>query len=280
MEQAEALLKAGDLDGCLKEVTARIRADSAAVLPRVFLFQLFCVLGEWERARRQLYVLKDMDAGTIPMFEVYDSVIQCEHMRSAVFAGKRSPLMFGKPSQWMADLAAALVALAEGRKDEAERLRDAAFDAAPTVSGQINGEDFEWLADADGRLGPVFEVFLNGHYYWVPVNAVASISFEPPADLRDLVWTPAEFRWANGGEAVGFIPTRYPGTEACDDNRLRLSRLTDWTEAGNELVLGHGQRILVTDQNDYPLLSVEKVSLNVDFADDGDAEQSAGADEV
>ena len=280
MEQAEALLKAGDLDGCLKEVTARIRADSAAVLPRVFLFQLFCVLGEWERARRQLYVLKDMDAGTIPMFEVYDSVIQCEHMRSAVFAGKRSPLMFGKPSQWMADLAAALVALAEGRKDEAERLRDAAFDAAPTVSGQINGEDFEWLADADGRLGPVFEVFLNGHYYWVPVNAVASISFEPPADLRDLVWTPAEFRWANGGEAVGFIPTRYPGTEACDDNRLRLSRLTDWTEAGNELVLGHGQRILVTDQNDYPLLSVEKVSLNVDVADDGDAEQSAGADEV
>ena len=280
MEQAEALLKAGDLDGCLKEVTARIRADSAAVLPRVFLFQLFCVLGEWERARRQLYVLKDMDAGTIPMFEVYDSVIQCEHMRSAVFAGKRSPLMFGKPSQWMADLAAALVALAEGRKDEAERLRDAAFDAAPTVSGQINGEDFEWLADADGRLGPVFEVFLNGHYYWVPVNAVASISFEPPADLRDLVWTPAEFRWANGGEAVGFIPTRYPGTEACDDNRLRLSRLTDWTEAGNELVLGHGQRILVTDQNDYPLLSVENVSLNVDVADDGDAEQSAGADEV
>ena len=280
MEQAEALLKAGDLDGCLKEVTARIRADSAAVLPRVFLFQLFCVLGEWERARRQLYVLKDMDAGTIPMFEVYDSVIQCEHMRSAVFAGKRSPLMFGKPSQWMADLAAALVALAEGRKDEAERLRDAAFDAAPTVSGQINGEDFEWLADADGRLGPVFEVFLNGHYYWVPVNAVASISFEPPADLRDLVWTPAEFRWANGGEAVGFIPTRYPGTETCDDSRLKLSRLTDWTEAGNELVLGHGQRILVTDQNDYPLLSVEKVSLNVDVADDGDAEQSAGADEV
>ncbi|TVQ27865.1 MAG: virulence protein SciE type [Wenzhouxiangella sp.] len=263
MEQAEALLKAGDLDGCLKEVTARIRADSAAIAPRVFLFQLFCVLGEWERARRQLYVLKDMDAGTIPMFEVYDSVIQCEHMRSAVFAGKRSPLMFGKPSQWLADLAAALAALAEGRKDEAERLRDAAFDAAPGVAGQINGDAFEWLADADGRLGPVLEVFLNGHYYWVPINAVASITIEPPADLRDLVWTPAEFRWANGGEAVGFIPTRYPGTETCDDNRLKLSRLTEWTEAGNELVVGHGQRILVTDQNDYPLLGVEKISLEV-----------------
>ncbi len=267
MEQAEALLKAGDLDGCLKEVTARIRADGAAIAPRVFLFQLFSVLGEWERARRQLYVLKDMDAGTIPMFEVYDAVIQCEHMRSAVFDGKRSPLMFGQPSEWLANLAAALVALAEGKKDEAERLRDSAFEAAPAVPGQINGEAFEWLADADGRLGPVLEVFLKGQYYWVPFHAVASISIEPPADLRDLVWTPAEFRWANGGEAVGFIPTRYPGTEAGNDSRLKLSRLTEWAEAGNDLVLGSGQRVLVTDQNDYPLLSVEKVTLEVPACD-------------
>ncbi len=262
MEQAEALLKSGDLDGCLKEVTARIRADSAAVAPRVFLFQLFSVLGEWERARRQLYILKDMDAGTIPMFEVYDTVIQCEHIRTAVFEGKRSPLMFGKPSDWLAQLAAALGALAEGRAEEAQRLRDAAFEAAPTTAGQVNGEPFEWLADADGRLGPVLEVFLNGHYYWVPFHAVASVTIEPPSDLRDLVWTPAEFRWANGGEAVGFIPTRYPGTEGSDDSRLKLSRLTEWNEVSNELVCGSGQRLLVTDQKDYPLLSIEKISLN------------------
>lgn len=266
MEQAEALLKAGDLDGCLKEVTARIRADGSAIAPRVFLFQLFCVIGEWERARRQLYILKDMDAGTIPMFEVYDTAIQCEHIRTAVFAGQRSPLMFGEPKQWVADLAAALAALAQGRKDEAERLRDQAFEAAPTTAGTINGNAFEWIADADGRLGPILEVFLNGHYYWVPINSIARISLEPPADLRDLVWAPAEFRWANGGEAVGFIPTRYPGSEAADDSRIRLSRLTEWEECGNNLVIGHGQRILVTDQDDYPLLGVTSIDIASDDA--------------
>lgn len=277
MEQAEALLKAGDLEGCLQEVTAQVRADGSAIAPRVFLFQLFCVLGEWERARRQLYVLKDMDAGTIPMFEVYDSVIQCEHVRGAVFAGQRAPLVFGQPGQWMADLVAAVAALGQGRADEAERLRDAAFDQAPSVSGKINEQDFEWLADADGRLGPVLEVMLKGQYYWVPMDAVASISMEPPGDLRDLVWMPAEFRWRNGGEAVGFIPTRYPGTESGDDSRLKLSRLTEFDEVSEDLVLGRGQRLLVTDQDDYPLLSIS--SIVMEGAEDGsdDADQAGGA---
>ena len=33
-------------------------------------------------------------------------------------------------------------------------LRDKAFEAAPTNAGKINGEAFEWIADADERLGP------------------------------------------------------------------------------------------------------------------------------
>lgn len=261
MEQAEALLKSGDLAGCLKEVTERVRKDASATAPRVFLFQLFCVLGQWERARRQLYILKDMDASTVPMFETYDAVIQCEHIRQAVFAGKRTALMFGKPSQWSADLSAGLAALAEGRADEAERLRDQAFENAPESKGTINGDAFEWIADADGRLGPVLEAFINGHYYWVPMNCIASMRLEPPEDLRDLVWAPAEFKWANEGEAVGFIPARYPGSESAEDSRLALARLTEWEELGNDLVIGHGQRLLVTDQNDYPFLGVTEIII-------------------
>jgi type VI secretion system protein ImpE len=263
MEKAEALLKEGDLDACLAEVMERVRADGAAIAPRVFLFQLFCVLGQWERARRQLYVLKDTDASTVPMFEVYDNLLQCEQVRQAVFDGQRSPLIFGKPAQWTADLASAVSALAAGNEADAEKMRDQAFDAAPETAGTINSEPFEWLADADGRLGPVLEVFLNGHYYWVSVDSVASVSMEPPEDLRDLVWAPAEFKWANGGEAVGFIPVRYPGSESADDNRLKLSRLTEWDERSNNLVVGFGQRVLVTDTNDYALLAVNRINLDV-----------------
>ena len=278
MENAEALLKEGDLDGCLAEVMQHVRADGSAIEPRVFLFQLFCVLGQWERARRQLYILKDADASTIPMFEVYDNLLQCEQVRQAVFGGQRSPLMFGKPAQWTADLASAVSALAAGKDAEAEEMRDRAFDAAPATAGTINSEPFEWLADADGRLGPLLEVFLNGHYYWVPLDSVASVSMEAPEDLRDLVWAPAQFKWANGGEAVGFIPVRYPGSEAAEDDRIKLSRLTQWDERSNNLVMGLGQRVLVTDQDDYSFLAVSRIELDVqtpsepmDFGELGDA---------
>lgn len=280
MEKAEALLKEGDLDACLADVMEHVRADGSAIAPRVFLFQLFCVLGQWERARRQLYILKDADASTIPMFEVYDNLLQCEQVRQAVFAGQRSPLMFGKPAQWTADLASAVTALAAGKDAEAEEMRDRAFEAAPTTAGTINSEPFEWLADADGRLGPLLEVFLNGHYYWVPLDSVASVSMEPPADLRDLVWAPAEFRWANGGEAVGFIPVRYPGSESSEDNRIRLSRLTEWEERSNNLVVGHGQRVLVTDQDDYSLLAVTRIELEVQASSEPmDFSEANNADE-
>ncbi len=274
MEQAEALLKSGDLDGCLQVVMSQLRSDASAIKPRILLFQLYCVVGEWERARRQLYILKDMDAATIPMFESYDSIIQCEHVRRAVFAGERSPLVFGQPAEWTAKLAAALAALAAGRLSEASALRDAAFDEAPTVQGQIDGRHFEWLADADGRLGPLFEVFIKGNYYWVPMDCVASLRLSEPEDLRDLVWAPVELRWSNGGEAVGFMPARYPGSESADDTRLQLSRLTEWQEPVPELLIGLGQRLLLTDEDEYPLLGVRQIDINSDQIGPVDANDS------
>ena len=60
---------------------------------------------------------------------------------------------------------------------------------------------FAWIADADPRLGPVLEVFVNGNYMWVPFARVHAMQFDPPADLRDQVWMPARFTWSNGGEA-------------------------------------------------------------------------------
>jgi len=247
----------------MQEAMQAVRADAGNTRHRVLLFQVQCLVGEWEKARRQLYVLKDMDASTIPMFETYDPVIQCEMFRAAVFRGERSPLFFGEPREWLATLSSALAPLAEGETARAAELRDQAFEQAPTSAGRIDDDVFEWIADADERLGPVLEVFLNGRYYWVPFEHVHVVDMDPPEDLRDLVWTPARFQWANGGDAVGFIPTRYPGTEGADDDRLRLSRLTEWRSAdgGEAVSIGLGQRILATDQGEYPLLATREIRL-------------------
>ncbi len=79
-------------------------------------------------------------------------------------------------------------------------------------AGDIDGQPFEWIADADSRLGPVLEAVINGRYYWVPFSRLSRIQIEPPEDLRDMVWMPAHLQFENGGESVALIPTRYQGS--------------------------------------------------------------------
>jgi type VI secretion system protein ImpE len=258
---AEEKLRAGDLSACLADLQAEVRRNPAEARPRIFLAQLLMVLGEWDRALTQLSVIAEMDAGTIPMTRAYATAIQCERLRVSVIKGERSPLIFGDPEPWLALVVQGLAALAAGRTDQADTLRAEAFDAAPATVGSLNGTEFEWIADADSRLGPILEVLLNGAYYWVPFHRIAAIEFEAPADLRDLVWLPAQFTWANGGEAVGFIPTRYAGTETAEDSALRLSRKTEWALIGTEAFAGRGQRVLATSADEVPLLEVRELRL-------------------
>jgi type VI secretion system protein ImpE len=258
---AEEKLRAGELSGCLADLQAEVRRNPSEPRARIFLAQLLMVLGEWDRALTQLNVIAEMDAAAIPMTRAYGATIQCERLRASVLKGERSPLIFGDPEPWLALLVQGLAALAGGRAEQADTIRAEAFDAAPVTGGNLNGQEFEWIADADSRLGPVLEVLLNGAYYWVPFNRIASIELQEPADLRDLVWLPAQFTWSNGGQAVGFIPTRYAGSESAADPALRLSRRTEWTAIGSEAFAGLGQRVLTTSADEVPLLEVRELRL-------------------
>jgi type VI secretion system protein ImpE len=140
-------------------------------------------------------------------------------------------------------------------------LRQQAFEAAPATAGTLNGEPFQWLADGDARLGPCLEVIVSGRYYWVPFHRIRRMSMEAPGDLRDFVWTPAELIWANGGEAVALIPTRYPGSEAAADPALRLARKTEWQEQSDQTCFGLGQRTLITDTGEAALLDVRSIEF-------------------
>jgi type VI secretion system protein ImpE len=259
---AEEKLRAADLAGALADIQAEVRRNPAEPKSRIFLAQLLMILGDWQRALTQLQVVADLDAGAIPMTRAYSAAIQCEQLRLSVLKGERSPLIFGDPQPWLALLVQALAALGAGRAAQADEIRAEAFAAAPATSGTLNGGEFEWIADADSRLGPVLEVLLNGAYYWVPFGRVAAIDFEAPADLRDLVWMPATFTWANGGEAVGFVPTRYIGSETAADAALRLSRKTEWHSIGDGAFSGSGQRVLATSTQEVPLLEVRQLRLN------------------
>jgi type VI secretion system protein ImpE len=179
-----------------------------------------------------------------------------------VLAGRRGPVVFGQPPEWMAWLSQALHLLGSGQHEAAAELRDRAFEAAPAIAGTIDDRPFAWLADADSRFGPVFEAIVEGRYYWVPIPCVREIRLEKPVELRDLMWVPAHFIWINQGQTDGFVPARYPASEKSEDTGVRLARKTEWTDAGSGFVVGLGQRMLATDDGEYPLLESRRIVFN------------------
>ena len=258
---AKALLQSGNLEEALAQLQDQVRKNAADPKLRVFLFQLLSVLGQWNRALTQLDVLGGFGADEHLMSRIFQPVVRCEILRADIFAGKRTPVIFGEPSEWMSWLVQANELAARQQYGAARVLRDKAFEAAPATPGKLNGNAFQWIADADPRLGPVLEVIIEGSYFWVPMCRVKRMIVEPPTDLRDLVWAPVQFIWANGGDASGHVPTRYPGTESSQDNQLRLSRRTQWSERDAGYSLGFGQRLLVTDHEEIPLLECRTIDL-------------------
>ncbi|MCZ6837325.1 MAG: type VI secretion system accessory protein TagJ [Planctomycetota bacterium] len=258
---AADLLREGKLDDALAVLKKEVSGDPADAKHRVFLFQLLCVNGDWERALTQLNVAADMDPATLAMAQMYRAALQAEVFRAEIFQGKRQPIVFGEPPEWIGLMIEALRLTATGEAKAGEQLREQALEQAPAIQGQIDDSPFEWIADADPRLGPILEAMVDGKYYWIPFDRIKEIRIEAPADLRDVIWMPCQFVWANGGDAVGLIPTRYPGSESSEDEQIRLARKTDWIEQSHGQPHGLGQRLFAIDSGDHALMDSRKITL-------------------
>jgi type VI secretion system protein ImpE len=265
-DAAAQSLKDGDPAAALAHLQEQVRAQPANAKLRIFLFQLLCVLGQWDRALNQLKVASELDPGALAMAQMYGDAVRCEAIRRDVFDGKKSPMVFGQPDQWLALLIESLLLSSRGEPAKSAELRLRAFDEAETSAGDINGQPFAWICDADSRLGPVLEAVINGRYYWVPFSRLSKIAIEPPEDLRDVVWMPAHLQFENGGESVALIPTRYAGSETSGDGLIALARKTVWDEVAPDTHHGLGQRILATDAGDVPLMEIRTLSISPEAA--------------
>jgi type VI secretion system protein ImpE len=229
---AEELLRSGDPAAALAALQSDVRAQAADPKLRVFLFQLLCVMGQWERALNQLKICADLDAAAIPMREMYGLALLIESsLHAGVIAG-------------------------------AAKLRDQAFEQAPETSGDADGKKFSWIADGDTRLGPVLEAIVNGRYYWIPFSRLRQVAMEKPTDLRDYIWSPANLQFANGGEVLAMIPVRYSGSESSGDGLVALGRKTIWEEGEHGSYRGLGQRLFNTDAGEISLLDIRKLQLD------------------
>lgn len=255
-------LKSGDPGAALEALQALVRASPGDARLRIFLFQLLCIHGDWNRAIRQLKICGELQPAALPMAQTYREAMICEVYREKVFAGEKAPLVLGEPLEWLAHLIEAQRFLGAGQVQAAADLRARAFEAAPTTRGDIDGTRFDWIADADMRLGPVLEAVVNGRYFWLPFAQIAAIAFDPPTDLRDAVWTAATLTLANGGSVVALIPTRYPMSGQTGSAAEKLARATSWSDLGEGTFVGLGQRLLSTDAGDVALLDARQITFD------------------
>lgn len=267
---AAELIKLAKLDEALTALEGEVRKAPADPKLRVFLFQILALMGRWDRATTQLEVIAEMNPAALLMAQACRQAILCEHFRTEVFTGKRSALLLGEPDQWVQQLIAAMTLDGQGNHSAAEELRAAALEAAPASAGflEVAGADgkpvrtnFEWIADADPRLGPMLEVMVGGKYYWVPWHRVRAVKVEKPSDLRDAVWAPARFLWSTGAAQDGFIPSRYVGSEQpSNPGPVRMARETVWVQSGGaELPLG--QRLFATDAGEFSLFETRTIQI-------------------
>lgn len=271
-KECEEAVRAGELQLAMKLLQDQIRGAPSDAKLRVFLFQLLCVTGAWERALNQLSVVGELDALALPMVQTYREAVRCEMLRNQVFLGQRTPLLLGEPAMWVAQLVEALSLDSKGQAEQASAMRDQAFEAAPASSGTLDSKPFQWLADADMRLGPMLEAVIDGKYYWVPMSHLAGVQIEPPADLRDCVWAAAHLDFTNGGDSVALLPIRYAGTDLARPE-LALARRTEWIETRPGFFTGAGQRLLTSDSGDSGLMDVRLIDFDVST---GEAPASAG----
>ncbi len=260
MSDADTLLRSGDLDGARSALVETVRAEPANQQARMFLFQLLAAAGEWDKARRQLDTLAQLSGEAQMLAVAYGQAIDAERERAAVFAGTARARQH-VASGWLEGVIDALEHFGQGRIEQGEAARDAAFDAAPDMPGRFNDVEFDWIADADSRFGPSFEAIIGGRYGLQGFDQVTSITSEGPRDLRDLIWYPVQIAFRSGQSVAAFLPARYPGSESASDVSERLGRATSWsdTEWGQA---GSGQRLwTLSDGGDHALLSLRALSF-------------------
>lgn len=236
MPNAELLIREGKLDDAVLSLSAHLRDNPADTRSRTTLFELLCFAGEYERAAKQLAVIGEGNQDTQMAALLYRGALHAEGIRRQMFESETYPGPLGE--------------------------------SASQLKGSVNGRDFTELTDSDPRIGPRLEVFGAGDYMWIPFRQIESIEMQAPKRLRDLLWIPARLTTAPGfsqrdlGEVL--LPALVPLTFQHSDGAVRLGQVTEWCadEAGHERP--YGQKMLLVDGEEIPILEVRRLQIQVD----------------
>lgn len=232
----QQLLQSGQLDEAVRALTSEVRDNPTDAKRRTFLFELLCFAGEYSRAEKQLDVLSQASQQSEMGALFYRGALAAEKTRHEMFEKKEYP----KPSQ------------------DGPALR---------ASVTINGKSFHHLTDSDDRIGANLEVFVAGSYLWIPFSLLSSIQIGSPKRLRDLLWLPAKVQTsaAFSGRELGevLLPVLNPFSWRSTDQAVRLGRATAWEDDGSGEAFPRGQKVLLADDEEWPILELRTLEFAV-----------------
>ena len=223
------------------------------------LAALWCLEGQWDKALQQAEILVKVDDTNTYQGELLKNLILSEMVRNQVLAGERPAAPLEAHSiAWCDLLHQANQALGQDDLAQSDALRADAFNQASERAGTgIQTGDFSWIADCDGRLGPVCEFICAGGYRWVPFEQIQSIKITRPQTLLNLIWIPATVS-VNERVWNGFLPARYPLVEGVSEH-CKLGDETRWTPVSDMLTVGNGRKMWLTDSRDFSILDIDEV---------------------
>lgn len=256
---ATELYTQGKLQEAIDAQIQAVKSKPADQALRLFLFELFAFAGEFERAGKQLDVLKFEEPELMAAAVNYKKCLESELVRRKVFKDGIAPQFLKEPPEHLKLRLEALQQFRTGDAVGAKATLDRAEAVTPECKGTLNDKPFGLLRDCDDLFGPVLEVFAKGSYFWVPFEEIDLLASNAPKVPRDLLWLPANLQVKDGPAGEVFLPAIYPGTTETADAEAKLGKVTDWAQAPGGPVRGVGTRMLLVDEDSVNLLDCRQI---------------------
>jgi len=261
---AKQLFDNGDLQGAIGQLTADVKSNPLDLRNRIFLFELLCFTGNFQRAERQLDAVAQVsgDATVELGIEIYRSILRAEASRRQLFRGEsRQPKFLSEPPPYTALHLKALTDIIQQDFDEAETSLKESGDLRKSLPGQIDDTHFDDFKDGDDLIAPFLEIITRADYLWLPLEDIVRLEIRPPRTLRDLLWIPGKVELREQQTIDVFIPVQYYGSSDHAENPVKLGRMTVWENFGEETNLGKGQRTFLVDGDERSLLETRMVEF-------------------
>lgn len=255
METATTFYQQGDLTRAIAVAAEALKKDPLDLPKRGFMAEMFCILGDFEKADKQLEIMSTLEPKTAVTVATWRQLIRAATLRRDVYAGRATPEVIAEPTPTIAGLLSAVLSLREGDPSAARATLADLEAQRPATPMLVNGKQVDDLRDVDDLSAGIVEVLAgNGKYFWIDMSQVVSLAFEAPQRPLDLIWRKATLVLTNGSEGEVFLPCTYcMGSEESD---YLLGRKTDWVEQDG-LLRGIGQRLWLAGDEALPLMEIE-----------------------